>query len=303
MFSEFNLSKLPSLSLPQRNILPECPAIYFAVDSKNRVLYVGKAINLLTRWKNHHRQEQLNRINRKNKIKIAWLHCSNDLASLANTEAYFIEFYQPLLNRISVSAKTITPAETVLQQTLRKLAGLNVLVFGIEQAMVPTTIYLKYPISIYEKILITDYGINDLFEEASQADLVPTVREVTKAISNTGPVNNIIQANNKRKSTGLKWREYERGKVYQSKVRSWKTGCNGMNIELSPWKVGQTSYMDIQPKLGENAVIQTLAGVEIPILNELGLTNILNNHPFIRASYPRVSILEHDPIPLLWSKH
>lgn len=140
MFSEFDLSKLPSLSLSQRNILPECPAIYFAVDSKNRVLYVGKAINLLTRWKNHHRQEQLNRINRKNKIKIAWLQCSNNLTLLANTETYFIEFYQPLLNRTSVPAKTITPAETVLQQTLRKLAGLNVVVFGIEQVMVPTTI-------------------------------------------------------------------------------------------------------------------------------------------------------------------
>lgn len=303
MFSEFDLSKLPSLPLSQRDSLPICTAIYFATDSKNRVLYVGKAINLLNRWKNHHRQEQLNRINRKNKIKIAWLHCSNNLALLANTETYFIEFYQPLLNRTSVPAKTITPAETVLQQTLRKLAGLNVVVFGIEQAMVPTTIYLKYPVEIYKKLLINDYGINGLFEEINQADLVPTVREVTQSIRNAGLVNSIIQASNKRKSTGLKWREYEREKFYQSKVRSWKTGCNGVNIELSPWKFRQSIYINIQPKLGENAVIQTLAGVEIPALNELGLTNILNKYPFIRASYPRVSILEHDPITLLWSKY
>jgi len=57
MFSGFDLSKLPYLSLSQRNSLPECPAVYFAVDSKNRVLYVGKAINLLARWKDHHRLE------------------------------------------------------------------------------------------------------------------------------------------------------------------------------------------------------------------------------------------------------
>jgi len=79
MFPGFDLSKLPSLDLSQRNSLPACPAVYFAVDSKNRVLYVGKAINLLARWKDHHRLEQLNRINRKNKIKIAWLSCDNDL--------------------------------------------------------------------------------------------------------------------------------------------------------------------------------------------------------------------------------
>ncbi len=82
MFPGFDLSKLPSLPLSQRNSLPACPAIYFAVDSKNRVLYVGKAINLVARWKDHHRLEQLKRINRKNPIKIAWLTCAHDLKGL-----------------------------------------------------------------------------------------------------------------------------------------------------------------------------------------------------------------------------
>lgn len=72
------------------------------------------------------------------------------------------------------------------------------------------------------------------FNVIDNTDLVPTVREVTKSIRNTGLVNNIIKVNNKRKFTGLKWREYEREKFYQYKVRSWKTGCNGVNIELSP---------------------------------------------------------------------
>lgn len=108
------MSKLPSVFLSQRDSLPECPAVYFNFDSKNRVLYVGKATNLLARWKNHHRQEQLNRINWRNQIKIAWLSCPNNSDVLTITETYFIELYQPLLNRTPVPAKRITPAETVL---------------------------------------------------------------------------------------------------------------------------------------------------------------------------------------------
>jgi hypothetical protein len=122
-------------------------------------------------------------------------------------------------------------------------------------------------------------------------------------MSNSGLVNNIIKANNKRKNVRLKWREYERKKVYTQKVRSWKTSCNGVNIELSPLKVEEFSYLDFRPKLGENVVIQTGAGVEMPTLIESELANILNKYPFIRKNYPRVSILKHDPIPLLWSKH
>ncbi len=125
MFPDFDLSKLPSLFLSQKDNLPQCPAIYFAIDSQNRVLYVGKAVNLLARWKNHHRQEQLNKISRRNKIKIAWLSCSTQLDILTNIETYFINFYQPLLNKTSVPAKTVIPAETVLQSALRSLTALG----------------------------------------------------------------------------------------------------------------------------------------------------------------------------------
>lgn len=199
MFPGFDFSKLPSLSLSQRNSLPESPAVYFAVDSNNRVLYVGKAINLLNRWKSHHRLEQLNRINRRHPIIIACLSCSNNLKLLADTENYFINLYQPLLNRTSVPAQKITPAEIVLQPTLSKLAKLDVVVFGFEPAIdsFPTTVYLKYPMHIYRQ----------------------------GYISNTGPVNTIIQANNKRKATGLKWRHYEREKFERLKLRSWQTSA------------------------------------------------------------------------------
>lgn len=279
MFPGFDLSNLPSLSLSQRNSLPACPAVYFAVDSKNRVLYVGKAINLLNRWKDHHRLEQIHRINRREQIKIAWLSCSNNLKVLADTENYFINFYQPLLNRTPVPAKKITPAEIVLQLTLSKLTKLDVVVFGFESVRdsFPPTVYFKYPIHIYRK----------------------------GRISNAGPVNTIIQANNKRKTTGLRWSTYEREKFGQSKLRSWKSSCNGVKIELSFWKVMKESFagfLNFRPKVGENTVIQTVAGVEMLALTESELANILNQYPFLRENYPRISALKHDPIPLLWSK-
>lgn len=277
MFSNFALYTLPSLPLSQRNSLPECPSIYFAIDSNNRVLYVGKAINLLSRWKNHHRQEQLNRINRKNPIKIAWLICPSELEVLARTETYFIEFYQPLLNQTPVPAKTIKPAEIGLQQSLRKMADLDVVVFGLELAIDsnPPTVYLKYPTGIWRE---------------------------KKYISNTGPINYIIQANNNRKYNKLKWREYERKKFYQFKVRSWKTSCNGVYIDLSPWRVGKETYLNLGLPKKESAAIKTLAGVEMLVLSELELTKILDKYPFIKENYLRVCALKYDPIPLLWSK-
>ena len=277
MFPGFDLSKLPSLSLSQRNALPECPAVYFAVDSKNRVLYVGRATNLLARWKDHHRQEQLNRINRRNKIKIAWLICPSELKILVTTEIYFIGLYQPLLNRTPVPAKTIIPAETVLQLTLRKLASLDVVVFGFEPAMdsFPPTVYLKYSINIYRKT----------------------------SISNVGSVNKIIQATNKKKSTGLKWREYKSRKYSHYKIRSWKTGCNGVNIDLSIWELQEDGYWLFRLNPGGNTGFQTVAGVEMPTLNESGLASLFNKFSWVREQYPRVLILKHDPIPLLWSKH
>ena len=192
-----------------------------------------------------------------------------------------------MLNRTPVPAKKIIPTELVLQQTLSKLVDLEVVVFGFKQAIgySPSTVFLKYYLHIDRETLI----------------------------SNTGPINNIIPASNKRKTARLKRREYERRRFNDLKVRSWNTSCNGVNIELSTWKINQVnlgpwkgkqeSYSNFRPKLGETAVMQTVAGVEMPTLIESELTNILNKYPFVKETYPGVSMLKHDPIPLLWTKH
>lgn len=72
------LSELPSVYLLEKDRLPNCAAIYFVCDSKNQVLYIGRTVNLIERWREHHRFNQLKRLNRKDKISIYWMVCSND---------------------------------------------------------------------------------------------------------------------------------------------------------------------------------------------------------------------------------
>jgi excinuclease UvrABC nuclease subunit len=57
-----NPFELPSVHLSEIKKLPDCAAIYFVICSENRILYVGQATNLVARWKNHHRQYQLEEI-------------------------------------------------------------------------------------------------------------------------------------------------------------------------------------------------------------------------------------------------
>lgn len=79
------------------------------------------------------------------------MSCPNKSDVLTITETYFIELYQPLLNRTPVPAKKNTPAETVLQQTLRKLVALDIVIFGFETAIDSNlpTVYLKYQVDIW----------------------------------------------------------------------------------------------------------------------------------------------------------
>lgn len=113
MFPGFDLSKLPSLSLSQRISLPECPAIYFALDSRNRVLYIGQATNLVARWKNHHREYHLEEIDKDYPVRIAWQVWNEE--GLNEAEKYLIENFQPLLNGTEVKSPLTIPSEVVLR--------------------------------------------------------------------------------------------------------------------------------------------------------------------------------------------
>ncbi len=141
--SNFDLSELPYVDLAQLEKLPTCSAIYFAIDSEDRVFYVGLSVNLAERWKTHHRFDQLKEIHEKSPVKIAWLVWTEE--DLSTAEKYFINRYQPLLNGTKVKTVKTIPSEVILRELLEQIRLLTI-VIGVHPATNNklTTVYLKY---------------------------------------------------------------------------------------------------------------------------------------------------------------
>ena len=57
--SKIKIADLPSVHLLDKNRLPNCAAIYFVTDSNAQIIYIGRTVNLVARWKDHHRFNQL----------------------------------------------------------------------------------------------------------------------------------------------------------------------------------------------------------------------------------------------------
>ena len=51
------LSSIPSLHITNRAKLPARPGLYFVYTPDHKLLYVGKADNLRTRWNSHHKYQ------------------------------------------------------------------------------------------------------------------------------------------------------------------------------------------------------------------------------------------------------
>ncbi|MBE9200358.1 MULTISPECIES: GIY-YIG nuclease family protein [unclassified Nodularia (in: cyanobacteria)] len=112
------VSELPSVYLLDKNILPNCAAIYFVSESKGQIIYIGRTVNLVQRWKDHHRFNQLKRFNRKNKLNISWFTCSPDTEIISNLENEFIKYalcelrQRMLFKSKNVNTKTKTQKNT-----------------------------------------------------------------------------------------------------------------------------------------------------------------------------------------------
>ncbi|NEQ29253.1 MAG: GIY-YIG nuclease family protein [Microcoleus sp. SIO2G3] len=198
MYPALDFAKLPFVLLPQRDRLPCCAAIYFAIDSNDRILYVGQASNLHSRWQGHHRLDQLLRIHKRTPVRLHWLDCRDRLGELDAIEAFYIQHYHPLLNRTQVPAKKIVPAEAAMQETLLKIAKYSI-IFGMAPAggerPLPT-VNIRY------------FG---------SGRTVNMLRSIFKASN--------------RKPTGLQWTEF----VKRKWSAWWRTKCNGVAIELGYW--------------------------------------------------------------------
>jgi excinuclease UvrABC nuclease subunit len=90
--------KLPALAIEQVAKLPDSPCVYFALNSRGEVLYIGQSIRLVKRWAGHHRRHQFSKMG---DIKIAYLILPNASSQeLKAIESTFIKAFEPRLNGI-----------------------------------------------------------------------------------------------------------------------------------------------------------------------------------------------------------
>lgn len=94
--STVNPLQLPSLPFEWRKALPECPAIYFAIDANNKIQYIGSTVNLKQRWISHHRESHLKAVG---EIRLAWMEVS-DKSLLPAIEEALITWFNPPLNNL-----------------------------------------------------------------------------------------------------------------------------------------------------------------------------------------------------------
>lgn len=93
-FDSIDVLSLPSVGLDDRATLPPVAAIYFAIDSRGVIQYIGRTINLQIRWLSHHRYRDIKGLG---DVQIAWLNFS-DPDLLPEIEEALISHFSPPLN-------------------------------------------------------------------------------------------------------------------------------------------------------------------------------------------------------------
>jgi len=94
--STIDPASLPSVALDDRRSLPSKPCIYFAIDARGVVQYIGRSANPRKRWRQHHCAPALAELP---EVRIAYLRLDEDL--LSEVEQALIEWFSPPLNRPS----------------------------------------------------------------------------------------------------------------------------------------------------------------------------------------------------------
>jgi hypothetical protein len=99
------LKELSSVTLLHKKLLPEVSAVYLVYQQTpvgNKLLYVGRAKNLRSRWMTHDRFKQLAGIENTH---IAWFEC--DLESQPVIESTLIDCLEPEFNNTAIELSSI----------------------------------------------------------------------------------------------------------------------------------------------------------------------------------------------------
>ncbi len=269
---QLNLDTLTSVSFDELNNLPSFSGIYIAFDSNNRFLYIGKANNILDRWKSHHRKEQLAEINQTDAVRIAWFPWNKEDLSVA--EDYLISRYQPLLNNTRVTRKKVIPSEVILRELLQEIR-LLIVVVSIQKnnpSQIPT-VYANYN-----------------YENSGKNGCARVIKSFKKNNKERG--SSFI----KRQKYGLYRTHYSRpgsrehkqtSRIQSSYNNHWTIPCNGVIIDITP--LDEHEFKFLRDK--DNSAWRKLAGIKIR-----AVTNQSNINSF---GHGFAAMIE-DPIPLLW---
>ncbi len=85
---------LPSVRLDALGKLPEIAAIYFVLNDKEEVLYIGKTENIKQRWNSHDKKELLERTRN---TRITYFPVAS-VERLNEIETTLIEWFKPEYN-------------------------------------------------------------------------------------------------------------------------------------------------------------------------------------------------------------
>lgn len=95
-------NSVPSLHITERAKLPSKPGIYFVYTPDHKILYVGKADNLRTRWNSHHRYQYFIETSMESRIGYFGLDSVNNLDEIV--EEFQAEPMATVTNKALVTA-------------------------------------------------------------------------------------------------------------------------------------------------------------------------------------------------------
>lgn len=134
-----DVSSLPPMRLDQRLEFPDIPVVYFALLN-DEILYIGKAKNLIQRWRQHHRQAELEVFS---EVKIAWIEFS-DPGLLRVVEKALIQYFKPKFNQQLIKVR---PPKAVLGKA-RNRTGKGYFTVKGKEPLSKRTITLRLPESV-----------------------------------------------------------------------------------------------------------------------------------------------------------
>lgn len=272
--------QLPSVPLGDRKQLPTCPAIYFAIDSQNRILYVGKAKDLSARWKNHHRLYKLETIDHEFPVRLAWQPW--DTTSLDEAEKRLILTLQPLLNNTEVETPEVIPAEVVLREFLKRFSR-RLIILGVEDATSDRllNVHLRYDPTNYSA-KGTAAQIKAFIEQNREKNTsLRFKRHKWYSDFSSFTIETLRPGSRAQRTMARQYRAFNH----------WECACNGVIIHIMPTDCYRTYRTQSE--------MVKLAGV-----NCRAVTQALFSEAQ-RKNSPEVSRLSSfiaDPVPLLWTK-